>query len=660
MPTCELAFFENIFEEKSMNKTANKRFMSAIVNTLWIKIALPIVLVCWLLLEVVLQIALNGYIANNQALIAERLRDVATAAAQTISAESHTQAIQGKDSLSQARFKEVVAPLAAMRSRLGYAEHWYTLTASETDTTTFGVMTHPTPFVGDKYIFRDADVAATFHRALREKKAGSTGIYRSDNGVWISGLAPVIDAQGVAVAVLEVDISYKEYLAVENRIRLEAWIVRGVGVVLSLVLGFVLGGWIARPVRALRDAVVQVGETDLTQGKATSIELKRSDEIGELGAAFNTMTARLFTMAGLAEQERRRSIRQSERAAEDARNEVIEQQWYLEREVERISVFLDAVRHNDLSRTLKVTKDDAVGQLVVALNQAIDEQRRTIVQMQDAAASLAAVSQQIAVNADNISAQSADQAVRVREIALAIDEMSKTIGETAANIATTSDVSSEVVSSAKTGQDAVRKTLDGMTTIASVVESMASVMTKLSNSSSQIGAIVETIEEIADQTNLLALNAAIEAARAGEAGKGFAVVADEVRKLAEKTTKATKEITRTIGVIQQDTQQASEAAQTGANKVREGTALAQDAQNRLTAIVKGIEHVNELIVQIATSSEKQSATASEIAHNVDVIRTAVDANTTDIQGVANSVGNVTQEAEHLRLVAARFVLKNEE
>jgi len=571
----------------------------------------------------------------------------------------HQAAIQPNDSTAKARFQEVVKPLAAMRSALGYAEHWYTLTASETDTTTFGVMTHPTPFVGDKYIFRDADVAATFHRALREKKAGATGIYRSDNGVWISGLAPIFDSKGVAVAVLEVDISYKEYLAVENRIRLEAWLVRGLGVVLSLVLGFMLGGWIARPIRLLRDAVVQVGETDLAEGKATSIELKRSDEIGELGAAFNTMTMRLFTMAGLAEQERRRSIRKSERAAEDARNEVIEQQWYLEREVERMSRFLDAVRNNDLSRTLAITKDDAVGQLVRALNQAIEEQRRTIVQMQDAAASLAAVSQQIAANADNISSQSADQALRVREIALAIDEMSKTISETAANITTTSDVSSEVVSAAKTGQDAVRRTLDGMTTIESVVESMTSVMSKLSDSSSQIGAIVETIEEIADQTNLLALNAAIEAARAGGAGKGFAVVADEVRKLAEKTTKATKEITRTIGIIQQDTHQASDAAQTGANKVREGTMLATDAQSRLTAIVKGIEHVNELIIQIATASEKQSVTASEIAHNVDVIRTAVDANTSDIQGVADSVGNVTEEAEHLRLVAARFVLKDE-
>jgi methyl-accepting chemotaxis protein len=640
------------------------------MNKLWIKIAVPIVLLCWLLLEVLLQITLNAYIAGNRRLIAERLRDVATAAAQMVDGDEHDAVIAaiktaghgGSDSLTQQAFQRVVKPLSAMRSALGYAEHWYTLTASATDTTTFGVMTHPKPFTGDQYVFRDAGVAATFHRALRENHAGSTDIYKSDNGVWLSGMAPIHNAQGKAVAVLEVDVSYKEYLAIENNIRNQAWIVRGVGVLASLVLGFLMGRWLAKPIATLTQAVHTFSRrfADDPEKAEMQIDLRRSDEIGELGQEFNAMAANLRKMASLTEQERRRAVRKAEQAAEDARNEVIEQQFYLEAEVRRIGKFLDAVRHNDLSRSLRATKQDAVGELVEALNDAIAAQRTTIVQMQEAASNLALVSEQIAVSSERIASQSRTQSTSVADIATSIEGMSQSIRETAKNVGQTSDVSSSVVSAAKTGQQAVEKTLESMTTISTVVESMAGVVMKLGQSSEQIGEIVETIEEIADQTTLLALNAAIEAARAGESGKGFAVVADEVRKLAEKTQKATKRITETIHFIQQDTKQATDAASVGAERVRQGIGLAQNAESKLLAIVDGIENVNTLIIQIATAAERQSSAAQEITDNIERIRRAIEANNTDIEGVARSVSNITEQASHLKMVAEQFILQENE
>jgi methyl-accepting chemotaxis protein len=179
---------------------------------------------------------------------------------------------------------------------------------------------------------------------------------------------------------------------------------------------------------------------------------------------------------------------------------------------------------------------------------------------------------------------------------------------------------------------------------------------RLGTSSAQIGEIVQVIEEIADQTNLLALNAAIEAARAGEAGRGFAVVADEVRKLAERTQKATKEISKTIRKIQQDTATAVEAAQTGADQVKSGIHLAENAGQALETIVSSIRNVGDMIYQVAAAAEQQSVTAEHIGKNIEAISQVTNTNLKIVQGVAKDTRELNGEVGEMLGTIEQFYL----
>jgi methyl-accepting chemotaxis protein len=167
--------------------------------------------------------------------------------------------------------------------------------------------------------------------------------------------------------------------------------------------------------------------------------------------------------------------------------------------------------------------------------------------------------------------------------------------------------------SALEGGKIVVKTLEKMRHIGEVVEQSSQTIRKLGESSARIGEVVVVIEEIADQTNLLALNAAIEAARAGEQGRGFAVVADEVRKLAERTVRATREIEQTITLIQKETAAAVDAISDGAREVAGGIQLADEAGRALTTIVEGTQQVSSMIGTIAAATEEQSAATQEIS-----------------------------------------------
>ena len=199
-----------------------------------------------------------------------------------------------------------------------------------------------------------------------------------------------------------------------------------------------------------------------------------------------------------------------------------------------------------------------------------------------------------------------------------------------------------------------------MQAIADSVRESAETITELGKRSDEIGEIIGVIDDIADQTNLLALNAAIEAARAGEQGRGFAVVADEVRKLAERTTKATAEIAGMIKGIQKDTSGAVSSMEEGTKQVEAGMELAVKAGDSLTSIVSVVSEVQKMIEQIATASDEQSAAAEQISGNVGNIASVSKQSAQSAEQMAATAEELNRQTDALNELVSRFKLEDTE
>ena len=208
----------------------------------------------------------------------------------------------------------------------------------------------------------------------------------------------------------------------------------------------------------------------------------------------------------------------------------------------------------------------------------------------------------------------------VAQIAVAMDQMSISVSEVAKGTVSASSLGTSMLGNADSSKEVVRRALAGMREVAGIVRAASESIQKLGEQSKEIGKIVGVIKEIAEQTNLLALNAAIEAARAGEQGRGFAVVADEVRKLAERTTLATAEIGKMIDSTQGSTRLAVEVMENGRSEAAKGEALSHEVESSLDSIVRDIGTVQSLVTEIASAAEQQAKNAGEIAERLDSLR----------------------------------------
>ena len=290
---------------------------------------------------------------------------------------------------------------------------------------------------------------------------------------------------------------------------------------------------------------------------------------------------------------------------------------------------------------------NSVDSMAVRMSSVIGRITDSSSQLASAAEELAASSTQIAAGADKQSGQTV-------QVASAMEEMNATVVEVAKG-------SQQVSESAKNAQDiaikggiVVNQAVKAMQEVSESTNMTADTIRKLGKGSEEIGSIVSVINDIADQTNLLALNAAIEAARAGEQGRGFAVVADEVRKLAERTTKATKEISEMIKAIQSETTKAVAAMGEGASKVENGVRLANEAGDSLKSIVKSVENVSGMITHIATSAEEQSSTTDEITQNMDSIAEVAKGNVAAIAEVSRATADMARLASELKELVTGF------
>jgi methyl-accepting chemotaxis protein len=308
----------------------------------------------------------------------------------------------------------------------------------------------------------------------------------------------------------------------------------------------------------------------------------------------------------------------------------------------------------DLTKRLEISGNDELSEANRQFNNFVESLDTMISQTALTAVNVAASAGSIQTYSQNMSRGVGDAAVQAESVATAIEEMSATSGDIAQNCSMAAESSQHSNILVSEGASVIQATVDGMTRIAERVKSTATVIESLGSRSDQIGAIVGTIEDIADQTNLLALNAAIEAARAGEQGRGFAVVADEVRALAERTTRATREIGEMIKAIQKETKFAVTTMNEGVAEVAKGTEDAARSGEALQGILHQIREVTQQISQIATAAEEQTATTSEISSNILNITDVFTKSAQTTQATSNEAGKLNKLSEELEETVKRF------
>ncbi|TWJ18245.1 bacteriohemerythrin [Geobacter argillaceus] len=324
--------------------------------------------------------------------------------------------------------------------------------------------------------------------------------------------------------------------------------------------------------------------------------------------------------------------------------------------LQRLAADAEQIATGDLGVEVRVDSNDEVGQLARSFEKMVNSLRELIGRLADSSAEVSKSSVDMQSNSEQMATGAEEVAAQAVTVATASEEMSATSGDIAQNCMLAAESAKRANDAADHGATVVEKSIAVMKRIADRVKSSASTVTELGQKSDQIGAIVDTIQDIADQTNLLALNAAIEAARAGEQGRGFAVVADEVRALAERTTKATKEISEMIKVIQRNTQTAVSAMEEGVAEVHNGTDEAERSGEALRRIQDEINAVNLQVQQIATAAEEQTATTSEITGNMHQITEVVSGSVDRARDTYNAAQHLSRLSEELQRVVGQFKL----
>ena len=317
---------------------------------------------------------------------------------------------------------------------------------------------------------------------------------------------------------------------------------------------------------------------------------------------------------------------------------------------------VNTVASGDLRVRLSQHGGDEIGQLATAFSRMTDNLCTIINQISSTSTQVADASRQLHSESKRIATGTDEVATQTFAVATAGEEMSATSGTIAQNCQMVADGAHRASKTASDGAAVVERTVTVMGQIAEKVKESAKTVENLGARSDQIGNIIGTIEDIADQTNLLALNAAIEAARAGEQGRGFAVVADEVRALAERTTRATKEIGGMIKAIQNETKDAVTSMEKGVLQVKTGTEEAAKSGRALQEILEQINDVSMQINQIATAAEEQTSTTGEISNNMQHITDVLKQTSHGARESAIVAAQLNENAEELQRVVRQFMV----
>jgi len=327
---------------------------------------------------------------------------------------------------------------------------------------------------------------------------------------------------------------------------------------------------------------------------------------------------------------------------------------HINEQIGKIHAASEALASGDLTHRIATKSADEMGDVGRALNKAFEKLSDVIGEITGHSETIASASEELSSSATQIASSTESQRSQAVQVATAMQEMSSTVLQVSDNSNQASDSARHAGELAKNGGKVVSETVKVIQEVSTSTRDTATKIEELGRSSDEIGKIINTIDDIADQTNLLALNAAIEAARAGEQGRGFAVVADEVRKLAERTTSATKEIASMIQTIQDETKKSVEAMRQGTIKVDAGVDAANKAGQALSQIIENADALQDMITHIATAATEQSAATEEVNNNMEQISKMVQQSAVGAEESAKACQSLSDLALDLQQVVSTF------